>query len=399
MEHNKNAAAVRTVLIYYIAYSALYVGRLNFSVASAALKNAGALTKPQIGLIGSVFSLMYAAWKLPAGYLGDRVKPVYFISGGIAVSALANLLIGFFPNYYTILSMWALNAFGQSVVWGPTLKAINARFTKEKARYICSVFASSVAVGSVAGLYLSTRCVTVWGVSACFFIPSALLFSMAGVTAYISRKDAVLTDGARDEKHVSPWRLLTCASFTRILLPTAAHGLIRDNVSIWMALYFVDAYGIDISSIAGYIFFIPVFALAGRFAFPLLFRLFRGDERPVPALAFGVSAVCCGVLLVFDKNPLLSAVMLGVISAAVSLVNTELATVYPARFAGTGDVAFMSSAIDLAAYSGSGIGSLAFGALVEYCGYGSMFAVWGVLAAASIPLLLSALSVKQAPQI
>ena len=52
-------------VIYYLAYSSIYIARMNFSVVSALLESAGTLNKTQIGWIGSIFALTYAGMMLP----------------------------------------------------------------------------------------------------------------------------------------------------------------------------------------------------------------------------------------------------------------------------------------------------------------------------------------------
>ena len=71
MTQGKKKPFLLIFLIGYLAYSAIYVARLNFSVASALLEAGGILDKAQIGIIGSIFSFTYAVSKIPNGYIGD----------------------------------------------------------------------------------------------------------------------------------------------------------------------------------------------------------------------------------------------------------------------------------------------------------------------------------------
>ena len=38
------------------------------------------------------------------------------------------------------------------------------------------------------------------------------------------------------------------------MVPAISHGMIKDNINVWLAVYFVDSYGIDLKQMAGFIF-------------------------------------------------------------------------------------------------------------------------------------------------
>ena len=104
--------------VYYLAYSSLYIARMNFSVASAFFEEMMILDKAQIGIIGSVFSFSYAFMKIPGGYIGDRRPAQKVIVAGLLIVAVSNLAIGFLPHFYSILLLWGMNGIGQSLLWG-----------------------------------------------------------------------------------------------------------------------------------------------------------------------------------------------------------------------------------------------------------------------------------------
>ena len=46
-------------MICYIAYTSIYIARLNFSIASPELINTAVLSVAEVGMIGSIFSVIY----------------------------------------------------------------------------------------------------------------------------------------------------------------------------------------------------------------------------------------------------------------------------------------------------------------------------------------------------
>ena len=65
----------RIFFLFYFGYMAIYIARLNLSMASPAMLQDGILTEVQLGFIGSAFSVVYSCGRLFNGILGDRLAP------------------------------------------------------------------------------------------------------------------------------------------------------------------------------------------------------------------------------------------------------------------------------------------------------------------------------------
>ena len=94
------------------------------------------------------------------------------------------------------------------------------------------------------------------------------------------------------------------------------------------------------------------------------------------------------LILTFDvRSPLVAALCLSIAYAAISLINTSSVSIYPMRFAATGNVAAVSGIMDFATYLGAGIGSAVYGYTIQWFGYGAMFGSWVVLSLLSMAAL------------
>ena len=60
----KNSKKIFIFIICYIAYTCIYVARLNLSMASPDMINEGVMDKAQFGMLGSAFSIIYAFGRL-----------------------------------------------------------------------------------------------------------------------------------------------------------------------------------------------------------------------------------------------------------------------------------------------------------------------------------------------
>ncbi len=378
MNHRKNTL---TFLICYIAYTAIYIARLNLSMASPGLVDLSILDTVQIGLMGSVFSIIYSVGRLLNGRLSDSVPPYRMICTGLILAGISNLTIGFFPPFWGILFLWGCNAFAQSMLWSSVLRIIASLYDEETARQKTSYMVTSVAVGNIAGILLNTFIITRFGVAFAFIIPGALTLLLSSFVLFSTRE---IAREAAPKEHLPMFRLLTNADVGRCLLPAVLHGVMKDNISLWMTVYFVDKFHIDLNQSAYFVLFIPFMGFIGRMLYPFCYKISKGNEHQVSFYAFLICAAASLPIGLNISSPVLAAVCLSLIYAAVSIANTSFLSIFPIRFANTGNVASVSGIMDFATYLGAGVGSMIFGVLIKNWGYSPMYLSWAVISIISM---------------
>lgn len=120
-------------VVCYISYASIYIARISLTMASPELIRVGVLSASQFGMIGSVFSVIYASGRLLTGAIADKTKPALLVCLGLAVAGVSTILVGTSLRFYEILIFWGLNAFAQSMIWGSILCTISAISTSETA--------------------------------------------------------------------------------------------------------------------------------------------------------------------------------------------------------------------------------------------------------------------------
>jgi OPA family glycerol-3-phosphate transporter-like MFS transporter len=166
------------------------------------------------------------------------------------------------------------------------------------------------------------------------------------------------------------------------------HGVIKDNVSLWMTVYFVDTFKIDLNQSSYFVLFIPVVGFAGRMLYPFFFKLCKEKQERVSLVFFAVCAACCLPLFIGKPHPIVSAVCLGLIYAAVSVINTSILSIFPLDYAKSGNVASVSGIMDFSTYLGAGIGSITFGFVIDNFGYSPMYVIWAAISVVSFVFML-----------
>lgn len=375
-------------IICYVAYTSIYVTRINLSMASPALVDGGILDSAQIGMMGSAFSVVYAFGRIISGNIGDKQPPWVMISAGLLIAGVSNVIAGLFPPFIAMMVLWMANAFAQSMLWGSVLKIMSAIYDEKKVKKAASYMVTSVATGNIAAILGTTFVIERMGLAFAFIIPGCLTLVMSTVVVLSLRK---IKAAPEQKEHKSFLHLLKDKKIKQLLMPAVFHGVMKDNVSLWMTVYFVQKFGVNLEESALFVLFIPVIGLIGRLLYNPCYKLCGGNENRVSVMAFAV-CIASAIPLTFGLvTPIIATVALSLIYAAVSLINTSMLTFFPIRFLESNNVSSVSGIMDFATYFGAGIGSFAYGFVIKSVGYSPMFGSWIVISLLSIILMYSLL--------
>jgi phosphoglycerate transporter family protein len=171
----------RTRMLYatIIGYAAFYLVRQNLAMAIPGIGDEFGYTKVDLGWIATAFSITYGIGKLVNGYFSDRSNARYFMSIGLALSALTSLCMGFGSGLLFFAFMWGLNGWFQSMGWPACARLITHWFSPKELGSKWALWASSHQIGSVAIFGLSGLLITFFGWRAAFIVPALLALGLA----------------------------------------------------------------------------------------------------------------------------------------------------------------------------------------------------------------------------
>ena len=373
-------------IVCYIAYVSIYAARLNLAQASPELIRSGVLTSAEYGFLGSAFFWVYACGRLLNGMIGDRAAPWVMISLGLVLTGTANLLVGVLPPYALILLLWCVNAYGQSMLWSSLLRCMTGLYGKQTADKKVPILVSSVSVGNIAGIVLCTWMVKSVGVRAAFLAPGIVTVLMGVLALMVLRTVPAAPAPAKQSFPVKEF--VKDKRIRGMLLPALFHGVIKDNIGTWMAMYFVIRYGINLESSALFVLLIPTVGMVGRLVYPMCYRLSKNRENMISVISFAACGVLAGVMCLNPGNPWVAAVCLSLIYALISIINTSTLSMFPLRFADKNMVSSVSGVADCFTYLGAGIGSAVYGYWNDGGNFVPMYLSWVVLCVLSIGLLM-----------
>jgi len=183
----------------FIGYAAYYLIRKNFSLAMPYLTEQG-FTKGELGLALSAISIAYGISKFIMGTVSDRSNARYFLTAGLVLSAIINLLMGFVPFFTSTTAimfiMLFLNGWVQGMGWPPSGRvlvhwfSVNERGNKTAIWNVAhNVGGGLMAPIAIAGVSITTTYfgANFIGYEGVFILPALVAIAAAIITFMLMR--------------------------------------------------------------------------------------------------------------------------------------------------------------------------------------------------------------------
>lgn len=374
-----------------IGYSLYYVCRTSLNVVKKPILDSGALDATQLGIIGSSLLFAYAIGKFVNGFLADYSNIKRFMATGLAISAVANLLMGVLGMasgavissavlFIAMSIMWAINGWSQAMGSPPAVIALSRWYPLNKrgtyygffsASHNIGEFFSFLFVGSLvatAGWQWGFFGSTIAGVLGVIFIiffmhdtPESKGLPPINVLANEGEKK---TD-AQSVKDVQKLALRTPAVWI-LALASAFMYISRYAINGWGVLYLQEAKGFDLVDATQIISVNALLGIIGTvFSGWISDRFFKGS-RNIPALFAGVLNTIGLTLFVYGGNSwfvnVLSMILFGIaVGVLISFLGGLMAVdVVPRNATGAA-----LGVVGMASYAAAGIQDVVSGALID----------------------------------
>ena len=374
-----------------IGYSLYYVCRTSLNVVKKPILDSGALDATQLGIIGSSLLFAYAIGKFVNGFLADYSNIKRFMATGLAISAVANLLMGVLGMasgavissavlFIAMSIMWAINGWSQAMGSPPAVIALSRWYPLNKrgtyygffsASHNIGEFFSFLFVGSLVatagwqwGFFGSTIAGLLGVIFIIFFMhdtPESKGLPSINVLANEGEKK---TD-AQSVKDVQKLALRTPAVWI-LALASAFMYISRYAINGWGVLYLQEAKGFDLVDATQIISVNALLGIIGTvFSGWISDRFFKGS-RNIPALFAGVLNTIGLTLFVYGGNSwfvnVLSMILFGIaVGVLISFLGGLMAVdVVPRNATGAA-----LGVVGMASYAAAGIQDVVSGALID----------------------------------
>ncbi|MFH4969526.1 MFS transporter [Gaetbulibacter sp. M240] len=295
-----------------LGYGLYYVCRLSLNVVKKPIVDSGLLTESQLGIIGSALFFSYAVGKLTNGFLADHSNIKRFMSVGLLVSAIANLIMGFTSSFLFFAICWGINGWVQSMGAPSCIVSLSRWYTDKERGSFYGFWSTSHNIGE-ALTYILTAVVASyfgweWGFRSAALIGlfGAMIISIFFHDSPESKGLPPVNEDFRKEK-ISTWKeqkgVLKNPYVWILAFSSAFMYISRYAVNSWGPYYFETAKGYSLTEANTLVAISAVCGILGTAASGFVSDKFFKGRRNKPTLIFGlmnVIALC--LFLLGPKN-------------------------------------------------------------------------------------------------
>ncbi len=390
----------------WMAYSAIYFGRVNFSVAILEIQAVFGWTKGQVGFIGSLFFWIYGIGQLINGQIGDKISARHIIFLGLAVTSICNLGFGMGMTFGVMAVIWSINSYAQSTLWGPIVKSISNWFQPEGRGRAAIYVSTSMVGGYLLAWGLSGAIISKFDWRFAFWIPGVTILACSIIwfvlfknkpeelglsfhkTEVHNKNMEVSMDGVHGDS-LSLVQVIHRTKMYCVVLGCFVQGVIKDGIALWAPSLFMETQGMDLKSATQFIIFIPVMNFVGILAAGLLNKKLKNQEKLTTSILFGAGILMIvGFIVSSSHNVFLSLIFLGLSSATMFGANTILLGVLPMNYSIYNKTSSVAGFLDFTSYLAAGTGALVTGLIVDTLGWNTVLICWIVFGIIGISSLL-----------
>ena len=392
----EGGALTALMIVTWVTYFSLYLGRLNFSACMSDMIGNGGFSKAELGIVPAAFFCSYGFGQFLSGLLGDRLPPKYLVFAGVLCSALINLAFPFCQAVPLMAAAWFVNGLAQSLVWAPMARFIADLAPGPQCVRIILVLSTTSPAGTLCAYGVSAVAIQAGGWRASFFAAAALLLAVSLFWLSGSLRLERIAEargsweplpqsggGAQAQGSGGLLRMLLPSGMVVLLAGACLHGTLKDGLMTWIPTYLTESFAIAPSFSVALTTVMPIVNLLGVYlANRWNQRVFR-NEAYTAAGFFACSLASLLLLVLFGGASLpLSVLLFAVVTSAMTAANTVFNSILPLHFRKSGAVSTATGFLNAATYVGSALASGLFGKTAELWGWGGTQMLWLALAAA-----------------
>lgn len=149
----------KVVIMCFLGWILMYADRTILNPVMGVLGEEFGLNNAQLGLVNSVFFLVYAVMQIPFGILGDKIGRKVVIAFGVVMFGITTFCTGLATAFGAFMVMRALTGFGEGAYYGPQYAMSTEAIPTKKLALGTAIINSGMAFGTSGGYILSSMLV------------------------------------------------------------------------------------------------------------------------------------------------------------------------------------------------------------------------------------------------
>jgi MFS family permease len=308
------------VWLLVIVYTLNFLDRQLVSVLAEPIRKDLNLTDTQLGMLGGIyFAAFYTLFGIPVGWLADRTKRIWIMSGACALWSLFTMGCGLAGNFLQLAIMRMGVGIGEAGGSPPSYSLISDYFPPKERGTGLAIYSLGVPLGSMLGAAIGAGIAAHYGWRMAFIAVGAPGVLMALVLLLVVREPKrggldAYADGKAGHEPPPPLLSAVSAFFAnRTLLLTALSSGLSAFVGYaglnWNTPFLMRVKGMSLGEVAAYYSLVlGVTGVIGTFmAGWLADKLGQRDRRWyawIPAAAFAITIPFWGLILWAPSWPL-----------------------------------------------------------------------------------------------
>lgn len=359
-----------------LGYGIYYVCRLSLNVIKKPIVDSGLLTESQLGIIGSALFFSYAVGKLFNGFFADHSNIKRFMSIGLLISAMANLIMGFTASFYFFALCWGVNGWVQSMGAPACIVSLSRWYTDKERGSFYGLWSTSHNIGEALTYILTAVVVSYfgwqWGFRAAAFVGVFGAFIVA-VFFHDSPESNGLPPVNEDfiKEKTSTWReqkgVIKNPYVWILAFASAFMYISRYAVNSWGPYYFEAAKGYTLTQANSLVAISAVCGIVGTATSGIVSDKFFRGRRNMPTLIFGLMNILgLSLFLLGPKNMWwLDAISMVIFGLAIGALICYLGGLMAVDIVSKKASGAALGIVGIMSYAAAGIQDIASGFLIE----------------------------------
>lgn len=366
-------------LMFAAIYMVSYLTRINFGAVVAQMEQSTGISKKLLSLSLTGSFVTYGVGQVVSGVTVDRISPKKLITAGLAVTALMNFMLPLCGSPYSMLGVWCVNGFAQSMMWPPIVKMMSQLFDEEEYKKAALIVSWGSSVGTIVVYLIVPAVLSALSWKWVFYIcGSAAVITVVLWQFFTYQPGCAVTQTV---KNVGSIRKLFTPLLLGIMGAIVLQGMLRDGVTTWMPSYIIEVYDWNTASsiLTGVV--LPVFSIISFQVATRLYRKVFTNPLTCAGVFFTVGFVSAvGLYFATGGNAWMSVVLSALLTGAMHGVNMMLISMLPPYFKRVGLTGTASGLLNSCTYIGSALSTYGIAAISEWAGWKNTVLIWTAIA-------------------
>lgn len=367
----------KIIFICWLAYTAAYIGRLNFNASIVSIVSDLGVEKSTAGLVSSFFFFAYGAGQLVNGILSKKYNPRIMIFISLIFSAVFNILMPFSNDISLMKYIWLGNGIVQSVLWSTLIKTLSEQLSDKKLPKAILAMSTTVAIGTFVAYGISSVSAQFGNWKLVFYVATAVLIISAIIWFVLYEKSPVkiITAKKIKEEKVKTAKPVLIALFLAAFAGVA-NGFIKDGINTWVPSVLKEVFGFTESFSILLALLLPLVSTMGA-AIAKKIHEKISSHAMMNMIFYIFSALLCSGILLSLKYKSVFAIMVCFICVAcgMAMINNVITSMFALDYRKLLNAGFAAGLLNTFCYIGSTITSYILGSVAEKMSWNAVFII------------------------